>query len=171
MTCEKTHVKIHITSQQELGPRQYCRDNETTKLFVISILLLLLFGVATPSWHRDLNICRILSGPWGSITLILCRCRETIQLSRAQLCKFYPSPTLFRLANFNSCNVSIKIFSPHHLTKLGSKIRSGILAKMISNFVISTNFDLPMLISHPSIYSPYIIFLKFDRIFQMNRLK
>ena len=53
-------------------------------------------------------------------------------------CKFYPSLTLFLLANFNSCNVSIKIFSPHHLTKLGYK---NSIRNIGENDIQLRNFD------------------------------
>ena len=47
--------------------------------------MIAIFCVATPSRHRYVNMFRIFSGPWDSITLSHCRCRETIKLSRAQL--------------------------------------------------------------------------------------
>ena len=59
----------------ELGTRKYSSvatrrpSFQATKLFVVAILLYI-FGVATPSRHRDLNHFRIFSGPWGSITFI-----------------------------------------------------------------------------------------------------
>ena len=46
--------------------------------------------------HWDQNIFRIFSGPWGSITLSRCRCREAKKLLRAQLCWFlYPHRVRF----------------------------------------------------------------------------
>ena len=67
--------------------RQYCCDNVT--MFagnkVVCYCNITLFSV---SRHGDLNICHIFSGPWGSITLLRCRCREAIKLSRAPLLRF-----------------------------------------------------------------------------------
>ena len=55
----------------ELGPRQHCRDNVTmfSGLKVVGFCTFTIFVVATPSRHQDLNIFRIFSCPWGSVTL------------------------------------------------------------------------------------------------------
>ena len=45
-----------------------------------------IFLVATPFRHRDLNIFRIFTIYWSSITLSRCRCHEAKKIFRAQLC-------------------------------------------------------------------------------------
>ena len=74
------HVTVHV------APSRPCF--QTTKLFVISYYNITIIVVTSSSRHRDLCIFRILSGPWGSITLLRRRRREAIQLSRAQLCSW-----------------------------------------------------------------------------------
>ena len=76
--------KADPDKQPELGMQQHCRDNVT--MFQAKKIiggLLSLFSVATPFRHRGLNN---FSGPWCSILLSRCRCREAKKLSRAQLC-------------------------------------------------------------------------------------
>ena len=71
--------------QTKLGTRQYCRDNVT--MFpgnkVGCYYNITIFGVATPSKQRYLDIFRILLDPE---VLLRCRFNEAIKLSRAQLC-------------------------------------------------------------------------------------
>ena len=85
--CFRQHCAVHVQCTvlyAELGTRQYCCDNVT--MFsghkVVCLSNITVFCVATASRHRDLNIFRICSGPWGSFTLSRCRYREAIQLSR-----------------------------------------------------------------------------------------
>ena len=83
------HWKIAFFTMilSELGTRQYCRDNKT--MFsgnkYVCYCNITITGVETPSRHQYQNIFRILCGPWDSITLSCCRCREAIIFSRAQL--------------------------------------------------------------------------------------
>ena len=63
---------------------------QATHLLVIALLLLYIPCFYTPSWHWHLNIFRICSCPWGSITWS--HCREANKLSHAQLCLPLPPP-------------------------------------------------------------------------------
>ena len=58
-----------------------------TKLFVVAILLYLLWlpYLDTVAYNYFSNFFWSLTGPWGSVTLSRCCCREAKKLSRAQL--------------------------------------------------------------------------------------
>ena len=90
--------KADPDKKPELGMQQHCRDNVTmfqAKKIIGGLLsyIMSLFSVATPFRHRGFNN---FSGPWCSILLSRCRCREAKKLSRAQLCSF----ELFRVRIF-----------------------------------------------------------------------
>ena len=78
--CRAGHAKIL--------PRQCGHVFEPQSCVLLQYYYISIFGVATPSRHRDLNIFQIFSGPCGSITLSCCRCHEANKLLRAPLCFF-----------------------------------------------------------------------------------
>ena len=65
----------------DLGMRQHCRDNVTMFSGRKMVDYCLIFVLASSFMHR----CRFLSLMLYYCTLARCRCREAIQLSRAQL--------------------------------------------------------------------------------------
>ena len=62
--------------------RQFCRNNVT----VLSGHFIIFIEATHLDTEAGLTIFQFVSGPWGYITLSLCRCRKAKKLLHAQLC-------------------------------------------------------------------------------------
>ena len=82
------HINKWGSTWSQLGTQQHCRDNGTTfsDQTCFEYGNMFIFDVGTQLIHRGLNIFRIFSCLWRTITLSRCHRHKAKQLLRAQLC-------------------------------------------------------------------------------------